>query len=106
MIRTQLDDIAVRRRGDADVKALLLEIKRLHGVLVSVNEIANGLGRHTEDPYELSVTDRLVALLEDEPAITKPPPPRRGKEVRPEPEQRLPHMSEREEKQLARQKRG
>ena len=39
MTHSELHDIAVRRRGDADVKALLLEIKRLHGVLVRAHEL-------------------------------------------------------------------
>ena len=43
MTRAQLHEIAVRRRGDPDVKALLLEIKRLHGVLVQANDLVSSL---------------------------------------------------------------
>jgi hypothetical protein len=38
MTRDQLHEIAVRRRDDSDVRALLLEIQRLRGVVVNAFE--------------------------------------------------------------------
>ena len=70
MTRDQLHEIAVRRRGDPDVKTLLLEIKRLRGVLVQANELAAALPRL--DGLNRDYTDqRLVELLGEEPAITE-----------------------------------
>jgi electron transfer flavoprotein alpha/beta subunit len=63
LTREQLHELAVRRRGDADVKTLLLEMP-------AIIELSR-------QPY--------------------------GKPRCPEREQRFPHMSEREEKQLERQ---
>ena len=68
MTRDQLHEIAVRRRGDADVKALLLEINRLHGVLAQAYELAGALPR-TEGLNRDYTDERLAELLGEEPAV-------------------------------------
>ena len=66
MKRSELHEIAVRRRGDPDVKALLLEIKRLHGVLVQAHEFVGA--RRDQDGLNRDYTDeRPVELLGEEP---------------------------------------
>jgi hypothetical protein len=70
MTRSALHEIAVRRRGDADVKTLLLEIKRLHGVLVEAHEMTGPIYQVLPDLTEReTVMRRLIDLLEAEPAI-------------------------------------
>ena len=106
MTRSQLHEIAVRRRGDADLKTLLREITRLHGVLVRAPELTRHLVKHDGELTARQPIKRLLELLESEPAVDEQPRPARGKPKRPELEQRFPHLTEREEKKLARDKRG
>ena len=68
MTRSQLHEIAVRRRGDADVKELLLEIKRLHGVLVQAHGLTSALSRTDALNHDYT-QERLVELLGEEPAV-------------------------------------
>ena len=60
MKRSELHEIAVRRRGDPDVKALLMEIKRLHGVLVQAHELTRPIYHALPD-----LTARETVLLTD-----------------------------------------
>jgi len=66
--RSELHEIATRRRGDPDVKALLVEIKRLHSVLASVQKATAALPRYDENLNAAAGVLRLLELLEDEPA--------------------------------------
>ena len=52
----------MRRRGDPDVKALLLGIKRLHGVLILAHELTGGPA-HAERLKSDHTVQRLVELL-------------------------------------------
>ena len=73
MKRSELHEIAVRRRGDPDVKALLLEIKRLHGVLVQAHELTGPIYHALPDlTARETVLRRLTDLLESEPATDSP----------------------------------
>ena len=75
LTKEQLHEIAVRRRGDPDVKALLLEIRRLHGVLVRAYELAGA--QRDQDGLNREYTDeRLVELLGEEPAVIEAHPRR------------------------------
>jgi hypothetical protein len=58
----------MRRRGDADVKALLLEIKRLHAAFAEAYEIWSALPKPT---WELEPMKRLSAILTAESAIAR-----------------------------------
>ena len=80
MKRSELHEIAVRRRGDPDVKALLLEIKRLHGVLVQAHELTGPIYHERPDlTARKTVLRRLTDLLESEPAIGDPSNSHSGK---------------------------
>src|SRR5687767_3880325 len=69
LTRDQLHEIAVRRRGDADVLMLLLEIKRLHGVLVRAHDLTAALPHYPDDLNAAYSVRRIGELLEAEPAI-------------------------------------
>lgn len=45
MTHSGLHEVAVRRQGDPDVMALLLEIRRLHGVLVEAHKLIRAAKR-------------------------------------------------------------
>lgn len=107
LTRDQLHEIAVRRRGDADVLALLLEIKRLHGVPVRAHDLAAANPTYPDDLNASYTQQRLGELLREEPAIEAPQERSYGKPKRPEPERRYPHISdERQTKRRARDERG
>ena len=99
MTRNELHEIAVRRRGDADVKALLLEIKRLHGVLARAFDLH--AARSAQEGLNRDYIDRqLDELLSEEPAVInahRPPQPA------PEPRE---SEGDRAAKRRARQERG
>jgi len=83
LTRAELRDIALRRRGDPDVYALLWEIKRLHGVLVRASELTWPIHQALPDlTSRETVLRRLTDLLEAEPAIDDPTPSRPGKPER------------------------
>ena len=69
--KEQLHEIAVRRRGDPDVKALLLEIKRLHGTLTRVEAHVSNLPHYADkvDVTLHSIVLRVVDLLAEEPGL-------------------------------------
>jgi hypothetical protein len=93
----QLHDISVLRRGD--VKSLLLEIKRLHGVLVEPVRLAGA--RSEQDGLNRDYADRrLVEVLCEEPAVIEAHRPPRPAEVKPETE------GDRAAKRRAREERG
>ena len=87
------------------MKALLLEIKRLHGVLIQAHELAGGLA-HADGLNRDYTVQRLVELLGEERAVVEPRRKAKGKSMRPEPEQHHSHISEHEERRQERQKRG
>ena len=74
LTQAELHEIGVRRRGDADVNALLLEIERLHGVVQRAHELAAPLIRYTESRGLRPNLDRLGKLFEEEQAILDLPP--------------------------------
>jgi hypothetical protein len=85
MTREQLHEIAVRRRGDADMKALLLEIKRLHGVLVRAFDLT--AARSAQEGLNRDCLDRqLEELLCEAPAVIEAHRPPRPTEVKQETE--------------------
>ena len=94
-----------RRRGrDPEVRALLLEIKRLRGVVMQTYRCACRLSRYTENADEGAALDAFIAVIEDEPVIREAPRPRGSSERDRSPRWR--HMSEeREAKLLARMRR-
>jgi hypothetical protein len=76
MIRSQLHAIAVRRRGDPDVKALLLEIKRLHEALADADDLFVVVPKDGFDSQQLTTWKRLAAAMQASRAIVRPPEPR------------------------------
>jgi hypothetical protein len=66
----ELHDV-VRRRGDADAKVLLVEIRRLHRVRVNVAKQATALARCSENPQDRAVGDHLIWFIEEEPALNE-----------------------------------
>lgn len=103
MTRSELHELAVRRRGDPDVLTLLLEIKRLHGVLVEAHRVAGGLPRYEEDLNASAGVMRLLELLQAEPAIDDPAPANYGGPDREGPAE---NEGDRAAKRAAREKRG
>ena len=78
MNRDELHEIGALRRGDADIRVLLLEIKRLRDVLVQAHDLAGAL----PPPAGLNgdyTHQRLIELLGEEPAILESPPARYSK---------------------------
>lgn len=65
----QLHAIAVRRRGDGEISALLWEIKRLHELIVQCNAAIAELDRYDTDPARGKRTLQLLKALGKEPAI-------------------------------------
>jgi hypothetical protein len=105
LTREQLHEIAMRRRGDEDVRTLLLEIKRLHELVVQAYQRGSRALGYTEDPNEAQIRERFGELFENQPAILESEQPPRMAVLGPE--RRWPHMSEeREAKLLARTRRG
>ena len=120
LTRAELREIAVRRRDDGDVKALLWEIKRLHDVVARAEKLACGLSGYAENLNQRCLLDQLRELFEDEPALTAPQEPAYGKRKparpsenegerrarwdREEREER--ELDEREAKRRAREERG
>ncbi|HZM44750.1 MAG TPA: hypothetical protein VFC14_07950 [Burkholderiales bacterium] len=107
MIRSQLHAIAVRRRGDPDVAALLWEIKRLRDLLATIGAHLSEL-RHEEPTHREYFHSRLQDLLEAErvrfdPKTFKPGPLYDGKPERTGPEGT---EGERAAKRRAREERG
>ena len=70
MTREALREIAVRRQGDADVRVLLLEIRRLRGVVLCAHEVSSNLS-HQEGLNRDYAEQRLIELLGEEPAIAE-----------------------------------
>jgi hypothetical protein len=104
LTREQLVALARRRGRDPEVRALLLEIKRLRGVVLNTYRCACRLSRYTENSDEGAALDAFIATIEEEPVIREAP--RRRGELRPDSAPRWRHMSEeREAKLLARMKR-
>jgi hypothetical protein len=104
LTREQLIVLARRRGRDPEVRALLLEIKRLRGVVMQTYRCALRLSRYTENADEGAALDAFISTIEEEPAITETP--RRRGESRDDSAPRWRHMSEeREAKLLARMKR-
>ena len=105
MTREQLQDIQARRRGDADVTALLLEIKRLRDVVAEAFQRGSRALGYTENPDEAQVRERFAELFYGEPVILESLPTRTRRLCAPQ--RRWPHMSEeREAKLLARMRRS
>jgi hypothetical protein len=104
LTREQLVALARRRGRDPELRALLLEIKRLRGVVLQTYRCAWRLARYTENADEGAALDAFIATIEEEPVIRETPRPRG-----PSPSEHSPrwrHMSaEREAKLLARMKR-
>ena len=100
----ELHEIAVCRRGDADVKALLLEIKRLHGFLVQAYATTGPIHKALPDlTSRETVLRRLTDLLEAEPAIDGLIDSHSGK---PQHDGLTENEGERAAKRRAREKRG
>jgi hypothetical protein len=106
LVREELRDIAARRRRDPAVRSLLLEIKRLRGVVLQSYRCACRLARYTENADEAAALDAFIASIEDEPVITESPAGP-GARAQPDSGPRWRHMSEeREAKLLARMRRS
>ena len=104
LTREQLVALAGRRGRDPEVRALLLEIKRLRGVVLQAYRCACRVSRYTENADEGAALDAFIATIEDEPTVREAP--RRRGEARDDSAPRWRHMSEeREAKLLARMKR-
>ena len=104
LTRDQLMALAKRRGRDPEVRALLLEIKRLRGVVLQTYRCACRLSRYTENADEGAALDAFIAAIEDEPVIRERP--RRPGPARPDRGPRWRHMSEeREAKLLSRMRR-
>jgi hypothetical protein len=104
LTRDQLVALARRRGRDPEVRALLLEIKRLRGVVLKTYHCACRLSRYTENADEGAALDAFIAAIEDEPVIRETPRSRAPSQSDRGPRWR--HMSEeREAKLLARMKR-
>src|SRR5262245_31862458 len=75
----RLHHVAATRRDDEDVKALLWEIKRLHGVLLtSLNTLAE-LEVRERDPERAKRAFAVIKALKSEPGViaeSQPAPPR------------------------------
>ena len=104
LTREELVALARRRGRDPEVRALLLEIKRLRGVVLRTYRCACRLSHYTENADENAALDAFIAAIEDEPAIREAP--RRRGESGADNAPRWRHMSEeREAKLLSRMKR-
>jgi hypothetical protein len=104
LTRDQLVALARRRGRDPEVRALLLEIKRLRGVVLETYRCARRLSRYTENADEGAALDAFIAVIEDEPVIREAPRPRGPSRSDRSPRWR--HMSEeREAKLLSRSRR-
>jgi hypothetical protein len=104
MTREELVALARRRGRDPEVRALLLEIRRLRGVVLQTYRCACRLARYTESPDEGAALDAFIAAIEDEPVILERP--RHSGPPKPDRAPRWRHMSEeREAKLLARMRR-
>jgi hypothetical protein len=104
LTREELVALAKRRGRDPEVRALLLEIKRLRGVVLQTYRCACRLSRYTENADEGAALDAFIAAIEDEPVLRETPRSRGAS--RPDRDPRWRHMSEeREAKILARMKR-
>ena len=67
----QLRDIRDRRRGDADIFALLWDIRRLHGLVLRANQIQAMLPRATGDRTLELVLGEFRRLLAEEPVVVE-----------------------------------
>src|SRR5688572_33439196 len=104
LTREQLVAVARRRGREPEVRALLLEIKRLRGVVLQAYHCAFRVARYTENADEGAALDAFIATIEDEPVIQEAPRP--GGPSQSDRSPRWRHMSEeREAKLLARMKR-
>ena len=104
LTQKQLREIAARRRGDQDVRVLLLEIKRLRDLTLEAFRRGSRAFRYTEDAHDAHVLASFAELFEEEPAILESM--LQSQHAPPGPERRWPHMSEeREAKLLARMQR-
>ena len=104
LTREELVSLARRRGRDPEVRALLLEIKRLRGVVMRAYRCACRVARYTEDADEGAALDAFIAAILDEPVIREAPQPHGSSQTDDRPRWR--HMSaEREAKLLARMKR-
>jgi hypothetical protein len=101
MTRDELHEIDARCRGDADIRVLLLEIKRLRDVLVRATELAGAL-MSTEGLNGTYTHERLIECGE-EPAVIEPPRAAYGKPKREPPTE---NEGERAAKRRAREERG
>src|SRR5689334_3440708 len=89
----ELHAIAVQRKDDAIIKTLLLEIKRLRGVVRGVHDRIGALVRYSPDRKVSQRFQVLTDLFEEEPCIDQPGRKAAG-------------PSERDAKRTAREKRG
>jgi hypothetical protein len=104
MTREQLVALAKRRGRDPEVRALLLEIRRLREVVLRTYRCACLLTRYTENADEGAALDAFIDAIEDEPVILETP--RQRGTAKPDRAPRWRHMSEeREAKLLARMRR-
>ena len=104
LTREQLVALARRRGRDPEVRALLLEIKRLRGVVLQAYRCASSVSRYTENANEGAALDAFIAAIEDEPVIREVPHSRESSQSDRSPRWR--HMSEeREAKLLSRSRR-
>ena len=104
LTREQLTALARRRGRDPEVRTLLLEIRRLRGVVLQAYRCAGRVARYTENPEEGAALDAFIAAIEDEPVVLEAP--RRSGSSKPDRSPRWRHMSEeREAKLLARMRR-
>jgi hypothetical protein len=104
LTRDQLKEIAARRGRDPEMRAVLLEVKRLRGVVLQAYHCACRITRYTENPDEGAALDAFISAIENEPVLNESAP--RPSLPEPERKPRWAHMSEeREAKLLARMKR-
>ena len=104
LTREQLIALAKRRGRDPEVRALLLEVKRLREVVLQTYRCACRLSRYTENADEGAALDAFIATIEDEPVVREAP--RRRAPSKPDRAPRWRHMSEeREAKLLSRMRR-
>jgi adenylate kinase len=104
LTRDQLRALSARSRGNAELRALLREVKRLRSIILETHTYYCRIARYTEDLDERAVHEAYFLLIEDEPVINEAMP--KTKVARDPDDRRYPHMSaEREAKLLSRERR-